>query len=107
MINESHTAILERHATLSGDHQTEPYECAWATEAVFFLHPVEPAAVAVRARVEVSADGRRWVDHEVGATLPAGGSGIRIPVSRFGGWLRLALTAEASVRYDLYLVLKE
>ena len=31
------TAALERHREYVGEFQTEPYETAWASEAIFFL----------------------------------------------------------------------
>ncbi|TDE89679.1 hypothetical protein EXU48_19855 [Occultella glacieicola] len=109
MIRESHTAILERHADFSGTHHTEPYECAWAGEATAFLYAVVPCPDPIALEVEVSADGRRWLPHGTSAVLPAGAEGIRVPISHFGGWLRLRIDGPdaTAFKYDLYLVLKQ
>ena len=105
------TAPLERHKDLSGEFATEPYECGWATEAIFFLRVQELTGdgATLRANVQISADGIHWVDE--GTTLPpittAGDSFVR--VSHFGGWLRLAGRVdgtEARMNVMIHLVLK-
>ena len=41
MLRESYTAIVERSEELSGSFATEPYECGWAGEAIFFVRILE------------------------------------------------------------------
>ena len=106
-MRESHTAVLERHVCLEQDHLTEPFECAWAGEATFYVYPVGPGP-ALEVEVQSSADGRRWVPHGTTDRLAEGTSGVRIPVTHIDGWLRLALTGgDVRTEYDIYLVLKE
>ncbi|SDT31504.1 DUF6385 domain-containing protein [Microlunatus soli] len=109
-MRESHTAILERRNALDHDHLTEPFECAWASEATFYVYPTGPGP-AVRLRAECSADGQRWVPHGADTEVAADGSGARLPLSHFDGWLRLRLSrsddSATTVAYDVYLTLKE
>ncbi len=37
MINQSYTAVVERAQGLQGIFATEPYETAWAREAIVFV----------------------------------------------------------------------
>ena len=41
MLRESYTAIVERSEALRGSFATEPYECGWAGEAIFFVRILE------------------------------------------------------------------
>jgi len=111
-MRQSHTAVVARNETWSGDVATEPYEVAWAGEAMMFLRVLEPpdGPPGARLRVQVSPDGMRWCDE---------GSTLELPVDpdvptfvrlrRFGGWLRLAGHLPDGVRAKViaYLVLKE
>ncbi len=105
------TVPLERHKDLSNSFATEPYECGWASEAIFFLRVQELAGedATLTAAVQVSADGIHWADE--GTVLPpmtaAGDSFVR--VKHFGGWLRLAGRVdgvEARMNVMIHLVLK-
>ena len=40
-MRQSHTAVLERNVVWAGSFETEPYEAAWASEAVFFVRTLE------------------------------------------------------------------
>ena len=64
MLRPSHTQPLERHRVFSGDFATEPYECAWATEAIFFIRveSCKGESPELRAQVQISPDGINWVD---------------------------------------------
>lgn len=114
-MRESHTVILERHAPWTAWHETEPYECGWAGEALFFVYSTAPLAVDVALQAQVSADGRRWVDHGPSHGLNAGRSGTAYAVpAPFGGWLRLRLEAPGlpqpsgdDPELDVYLTLKQ
>jgi hypothetical protein len=106
------TVVLERLRTFESDFETEPYETAWATEAMFFLrvHEISGAGAALEARVQVSVDGIEWIDE--GTAFPsireAGNSFVK--VSHFGGWLRLACSVSGNgtrLKLTIALALKE
>ncbi len=111
-MRRSHTAVIERSATFDGSFATEPYECAWAGEARWFVRvqEVEGANALLRASVQVSPDGLFWCDE--GTAFPD----IRepglysLPVREFGGWLRLDCAisdADPAVKLMITLALKE
>ena len=106
------TAVIEKNATFQGDFETEPYECAWASEARWFIHvaELEGDGAILSARVQVSPDGLAWCD-EGSAFEPISAPGMSsLPVRDFGGWLRLDCGLEGAdprVRLMIYLVLKE
>lgn len=107
MMRESHTAIVERHVRLPSQHRTEPYECGWAAEAIFFVYLTDPSGADIGVRAEISADGQRWVGTEDHAVLSAGQTGLALPVRHFGGWLRLAVDGSSTnPELDIYLALK-
>ena len=85
------TAVIEKNATFHADFETEPYECAWASEARWFIHvaELEGDGASLSARVQVSPDGLAWCD-EGSAFEPMSAPGMSsLPVRDFGGWLRL------------------
>ena len=106
------TAVIEKNATFQGDFETEPYECAWASEARWFIHvaELEGDGASLSARVQVSPDGLAWCDGG-SAFEPISAPGMSsLPVRDFGGWLRLDCGLEGAdprVRLMIYLVLKE
>ena len=106
------TAVIEKNATFQGDFETEPYECAWASEARWFIHvaELEGDGASLSARVQVSPDGLAWCDGG-SAFEPISAPGMSsMPVRDFGGWLRLDCGLEGAdprVRLMIYLVLKE
>lgn len=109
-MRESHTAILEREMPLRGCYATEPYEVAWAREAIFFVraHTAAPAAAHL-ARVQLSPDGMHWCDE--GSTVRVAHPGhelSHVKVGHFGGWLRLAGTVpdDEQLVLSVQLVLK-
>ncbi|MBA3479214.1 MAG: hypothetical protein H0T52_12585 [Lautropia sp.] len=104
MIRENHTAVVARNERWSGVAATEPYEAGWATEAVIFVRAlgIERAADAAEAtdgdddaslpdvRVQMSADGMRWIDE--GSSFPLPETTERdtcARVAHFGNWLRI------------------
>jgi len=111
MIRRSHTAVVERNVRWTGAFASEPYEAAWASEAVFFVRTLEPANLRpnATARVQLSPDGMVWTDE--GTTVPLRADpGVTFGrVRHFGGWLRLAgeLRQGEAVTVIVYLVLKE
>ena len=100
-MRNTYTAVIARGDVWEGALQTEPYEAAWAGEAVFFVHVMEVTGQGnspVVARVQISPDGMRWVDE--GATLtiaPQADSLSFARVGNFGGWLRLSVTVPAAL----------
>ena len=87
------TVVLERLKYFTDDFATEPYEAAWASEAVFFVRALEIAGDLddARARVQISPDGMHWCDEGTFVDLPANVSETTFGrVRHFGGWLRLA-----------------
>ena len=98
LMRNAYTAVLARGEWWEGAVQTEPYEAAWAGEALFFVRVMQigedahlGAANAV-ARVQISPDGMHWVDEGSVLVVPALEGALRFArVADFGGWLRLAV----------------
>ncbi|HET7265679.1 MAG TPA: hypothetical protein VFL28_13525 [bacterium] len=111
MIHRGHTAVVERNVRWAGAFSTEPYEAAWASEAIFFVRTLEPGTLRTEAaaRVQISPDGMRWADEGTAVPLRAGLGVTFGRVSHFGGWLRLAgeLGPGEALTVIVYLVLKE
>ena len=109
MLRESYTAIVERSEALSGSFATEPYECGWAGEAIFFVRILERAGSLEGSalKVQISADGIRWCDEGASITLSRDEVAF-CKVTHFGGWLRLAgrLPDGAGMRAIIALSLK-
>lgn len=111
-MRQSHTAVLARNEVWEGSVATEPYEVAWASEAVFFLRALEPVEEVHRVSldVQISPDGIHWCSH--GAVLSVSGDPqvpSSVPVRDFGGWLRLVgeVPEGMSLKVIAYLALKE
>jgi hypothetical protein len=109
-MNESYTAVVARNDDWIGDWASEPYETAWASEAIFFVRVLKAQgeATTVSARVQMSPDGMHWVDEGSRLEIPAREGICAVKVSHFGGWLRLTgRTPEgSSLRVMAYLALK-
>ena len=93
MLRESYTAVVAKGESWRGNSATEPYEAAWASEAIFFLRAlsVEGDLAGTRARVQISADGMHWADEGTDALLPAKPGEVTFcRILHFGGYLRLA-----------------
>jgi hypothetical protein len=111
-MRQSYTAVVERNATWQGDFALEPYEAAWATEAIYFVRALAVDALpeGVAARVQISPDGMHWCDEGTSAPLPVARDEVTfVRVSHFGGWLRLVgkLPDDATLKVIVYLALKE
>ena len=109
MLRESYTAIVERSEALRGSFATEPYECGWAGEAIFFVRILERVGnlEGVTLHVQISPDGIRWCDEGTAITL--GEEEVAFgKVAHFGNWLRLSgrLPDGASMRAIIALSLK-
>lgn len=104
MVNTSYTAIVERNVSWEGSFSTEPYECGWAKEAIFFIRALDaaegaggagigevPGEASGEARIQISPDGMRWIDEGSVFSLPgAADQATFCRVSHFGNWLRVA-----------------
>jgi hypothetical protein len=100
--------VVQRRDEFEGEFATEPFEAAWASEAIFFVRTEEiDEGSTIRARVQLSADGLRWIDEgtDLHPITTLGDTFVR--VSRFGGWLRLAGDVSGSARLTVQLALKE
>ena len=110
-MRQSHTAALELGTTWEGKFATEPYETAWASEAIFFVRLLEGKLPAnTQARVQIAPDGIHWADEGTEITLPTGPDATTFScVTQFGGWLRLVgeLPNGVAPAVIVHLVLKE
>jgi hypothetical protein len=112
MIRRSFTAVVARNEPWSGEVATEPYECAWAGEAILFVRALEARGSlrAAKARVQISPDGIHWVDEGTAFPMPAKKGDLTFGrVRHFGGFLRLVarVPPRASVKVLVTLALKE
>jgi len=110
MIRQSYTAIVERDRLLQGEFVTEPYECGWATEAIFYVRKLESEGqvTGTHVRVQISPDGIRWCDEGTEMILTNAEMDF-VKVKHFGNWLRLVgeLPEKAMARVIVALALKE
>ena len=110
-MRRSYTAVVERNALWKGDFATEPYEAAWASEAIFFVRALEVSPdFSGIARVQISADGIHWVDECTYIDLPREKDEVAFcKVSHFGGWLRIVggVQPRREIRVLVSLALKE
>jgi hypothetical protein len=109
-IRQSYTAIVERDRLFQGEFATEPYECGWASEAIFYIRKLESTGevAGTLVRVQISPDGMRWCDEGTVATLSDGEVDF-VKVRHFGNWLRIVgvLPEGTSARVIVALSLKE
>jgi len=109
-MNESYTAVIARNDDWAGEWASEPYETAWANEAIFFVRVLKFSGEArsVSARVQISPDGMHWVDEGSRLEIPVREGTTALKVAHFGGWLRLTgRTPDGSnLRVMAYLALK-
>ena len=110
MIRQNYTAVIERNRIFQGEFATEPYECGWASEAIFFIRRLESTGrnAGTPVRVQISADGIRWCDEGTILRLSAAEVNF-VRVKHFGNFLRLTgkLPKGASLRAIISLSLKE
>ena len=109
-MKESYTAVVARNVDWSGAWATEPYETAWADEAIFFVRVLKSKGnKSVVARVQISPDGMHWTTEGSNVKVtPKTDSVSFVRVKNFGGWLRLSGNTPkgASLRVMAYLTLK-
>ena len=110
-MRQSYTATIEQNGAWEGAFATEPYEAAWAAEAVFFVRVLRAAGdpAGAWARVQLSPDGMHWCDEGASLHLPTlPGEVAFVRVAHFGGFLRLVgeVPEGAELRVMAYLALK-
>ena len=111
-MREFNTAPLDVKKEYSEDFQTHPYECGWASEAIFFISidDVSGDGATLDAVVQISNDGFYWTD-EGTRFEPMAKKGIYfVRASHFGGWLRLSCSisgTDAKFILNNHLALKE
>ena len=94
MLRENATIIVAKNERWRGAVTTEPVECGWAEEAIFFVRALGGDAGAdVTVSVEISPDGMHWTEAGVEGLLPADlAATTALRVRHFGNWLRLSTT---------------
>lgn len=82
------SSVIELRQLFEDEVVSHPFECGWADEALFFVDLHDPAdGTSLDLRVQLSADGIRWLDE--GTRITTSGSAFA-RVTHFGGFLRLA-----------------
>jgi hypothetical protein len=110
-MRESITAVVARGDTWSGVAASEPYDVAWAGEAVVFLRSLGAQGTPEQARawVQISPDGMRWVDEGSMLPIPRVDEISSVRIRNFGTYLRImtVLPEGSSFKALLTLSLKE
>ena len=87
-----------------------PQEVAWAAEAIIYVKAITAhGATAVTAKVQISPDGKSWVDDGASFTLPYSPDEVTfVRVRRFGRWLRIVgmLPPGANIQAQVTIDLK-
>ena len=111
-MRQSITAVISKNETFTSDFETEPYECAWAGDARWFIRVLgidgDEAELVVQS--QISPDGLFWCDGDCKPVRISGSDLCSLGDQNFGGWLRLKGTLtgpDASFKLMIYLVLKE
>lgn len=110
-MQDFYTAVVELQQPFQSEFATEPYETGWAYEANFFVssHGDVSDFDRLKIGVQVSSDGISWVEEGTTIQIPGSQLPVRIPVSNFGGWLRLhgdVIGGEESATLTIHLALK-
>lgn len=110
-MKEFYTSVVELRQPIKNSFLTEPYECGWANEALFFLtiHPEQANFTQIVVRPKISPDGIHWLDAPGENAVVDKPGMIAIAQSHFGGWLclELSLSGEAqTAMITLHLALK-
>jgi len=109
-LRRSYTATVERNVIWKGEFASEPYESAWASEAIFFVRALEgTSATDAKAFVQISADGIHWVNEGTILDLPNKKDQVTFcKVRHFGGFLRLrGVMPRTGLKVLVSLALKE
>ena len=111
-MRKSHTTILERAEVFTSNFATEPYEAAWASEAIFFIKILEVTGenASLKAEVQISPDGIEWTKEGTESEIIKQKGLYFLRTRRFGVWLRLNFIIkgeDSKFRLIIYLTLKE
>ena len=73
MMRQSATSTVELNTEWRDKFTAEPFEVAWASEAIYFIRALESERVpgGINARVQISPDGTHWCDEGTLVPLPA------------------------------------
>ena len=112
MLKRSHTYVLELNGRWVGKFASEPYEAAWAREAIVFIRTLasENLEAGARARMQISPDGMHWCDEGASVELAPESDAVTFcRLSHFGGWLRLVgeVPGDGAINVIAYVSLKE
>lgn len=110
-MKKSHTAVVERNVMWEGHFESEPFETAWASEAIYFVRVLEVSGDGESGvgHIQISPDGIHWVDEGTEIQLPETPNVAFARIRNFGGWLRLVgeVPQGTQIKVILYLALKE
>lgn len=85
-------------------------DVAWAADAIIYVRAVAAhGATAVAAKVQISPDGKSWVDEGSSLTMPYSPDEVTfVRVRRFGRWLRIVgmLPPGANIQAQVTIDLK-
>jgi hypothetical protein len=106
------TNVLDFKFVYEKSFATEPFECARASEALFFIRieEISGEGAALTAIAQISVDGIHWIDE--GSSLgPLSNHGdYFLRLKHFGGFLRLRCSVsgkDPKIQVTNNLVLKE
>jgi len=101
MLRENATIVVARNERWSGQVATEPVECGWASEAIFFVRNLGgQSPEEIDARIQISPDGMHWADLGVSAFLPGSAEDVTaMRAAHFGNWLRLVTTIPDGIEF--------
>lgn len=109
-MRQSATAAVELNTEWRDIFTAEPFEVAWASEAIYFIRALESEGVpeGINARVQISPDGMHWCDEGTLVPLPAAPGTTFARITHFGGWLRLVgeIPNGARMKVIVHVVLK-
>lgn len=117
-MRQSHTAVVARNAAWDGPFATEPWETAWAAEAIYFVRLLHPAPFPVHMQciADISPDGIHWAELSRSAFIFDRENPLwYTQLNHFGGWLRLSGQVSCApefrgrlgeLRFMAYLALK-
>ncbi|WP_127519733.1 hypothetical protein [Mesorhizobium sp. Z1-4] len=110
-MRESISAVVARNDLWEGVATSEPYEVAWASEAVIFLRNLGSTGTPelARAWVQISPDGLNWVDEGTLLEIPREGGLKSARIRGFGAFMRVmtVLPQGSSFKALLTFSLKE
>lgn len=109
-MKQFYAAHLEHKRRFTESFETQPYECGWADEAIFFINinDVEcyDEEACLEARVQISHDGVHWAD-EGTVFQPMYEPGLYfVKVTHFGNYLRLAVEVDGDFDLQIQIACK-